>query len=260
MSMEYRMRRTLPSDRVAIIMPVDHGLIFNRIEGLETPSAPFAAWGDSDVTGFMLTPGQVKQTERFFARHPHLTRVLTIDTYYDYTRLDGGGSHRLITTVEEAVRMGVDAVKMLFPWNISNAERAALCERVGKVVTACDAWDIPLVLEPVLIGAPRTEEVIVEEEKVARIAYDLGAHIIKIAFPGEERTRRLVDELRVPLVIAGGPLSGEPSDTVDAVGQTIRAGARGVIVGRNIWQRERPVAEKVLSEIATLTRSVSFPD
>ncbi|MEV0478843.1 hypothetical protein, partial [Streptomyces prunicolor] len=38
MSMEYRMRRTLPSDRVAIIMPVDHGLIFNRIEGLETPS------------------------------------------------------------------------------------------------------------------------------------------------------------------------------------------------------------------------------
>ena len=260
MSMEYRLRRTLPSDRVAIIMPVDHGLIFNRIEGLETPSAPFVAWGDNDVTGFMMTPGQVKQTEAFFAAHPHLTRVLTIDTYYDYTQLDGGGSHELITTVEEAVRMGVDAVKMLFPWNISNAERAAMCRRVGNVVTACDAWDIPLVLEPVLIGAPRTEEVIVEEEKVARIAYDLGAHIIKIAFPGEERTRRLVDELKVPLVIAGGPLAGEPSETIDAVAQTIRAGARGVIVGRNIWQRERNAAEKVLAEIATLTRSVSFAD
>jgi fructose-bisphosphate aldolase, class I len=37
--------------------------------------------------------------------------VLTIDTYYDYTQQDGGGSHSLITTVEEAVRMGVDAVK-----------------------------------------------------------------------------------------------------------------------------------------------------
>lgn len=33
MSMDYRLRRTLPSDRVAIIMPVDHGLIFDRIEG-----------------------------------------------------------------------------------------------------------------------------------------------------------------------------------------------------------------------------------
>lgn len=260
MSMEYRLRRTLPSDRVAIIMPVDHGLIFDRIEGLETPSAPFAAWADQDVTGFMMTLGQVKQTERFFAAHPHLTRVLTIDTYYDFRELDNAGSHGLITTVEDAVRMGVDAVKMLFPWNMSRAERVAMCTHVGQVVSACDRWDIPLVLEPVIIGAPRSEEVIVEEEKVARIAYDLGAHIIKIAFPGEERTKRLVDELKVPLVIAGGPLSGEPADTIDAVGQTIRSGARGVIVGRNIWQRERSAGEKTLAEIAKLTRSVRFND
>ncbi len=259
MSMEYRLRRTLPSNRVAIIMPVDHGLIFDRIEGLETPSAPFPAWANNDVTGFMMTPGQVKQSEKFFAAHPHLTRVLAIDTYYDYRVLDGG-SHDLITTVEEAVRMGVDAVKMLFPWNMSNVERVAMCNRVGKVIAACDHWDIPLVLEPVLIGAPRTEEVIVEEEKVARIAYDLGAHIIKIAFPGEERTQRLVDELKVPLVIAGGPLSGSSSDTVDAVAQTIRSGARGVIVGRNIWQRDRAEGEKTLAEIARITRSVQFDD
>ncbi|MGO8547940.1 class I fructose-bisphosphate aldolase [Rhizobium ruizarguesonis] len=259
MSMEYRLRRTLPSDRVAIIMPVDHGLIFDRIEGLETPSAPFVAWANNDVTGFMMTPGQVKQTEKFFAAHPHLTRVLTIDTYYDYRVLEGG-SHGLITTVEEAVRMGVDAVKMLFPWNMNNRERVEMCTRVGKVVSACDHWDIPLVLEPVVIGAPRTEEVIAEEEKVARIAYDLGAHIIKIAFPGEERTKRLVDELKVPLVIAGGPLAGDPADTVDAVAQTIRSGARGVIVGRNIWQRERKKGEETIAQIAKLTRAVKFND
>jgi class I fructose-bisphosphate aldolase len=259
MSMEYRLRRTLPSHRVAIIMPVDHGLIFDRIEGLETPSAPFAAWGNNDVTGFMMTPGQVKQTERFFAANPQLARVLTIDTFYDY-RESEGGSHGLITTVEEAVRMGVDAVKMLFPWNMSTTERVGMCTRVGQVVSACDRWDIPLILEPVIIGAPRSEEVIVAEEKVARIAYDLGAHIIKIAFPGEERTRRLVDELKVPLVIAGGPLAGDPSDTVEAVAGTIRSGARGVIVGRNIWQRERRAAEDVLGQIARLTRSVTFND
>jgi fructose-bisphosphate aldolase, class I len=260
MSMEYRMRRTLPSNRAAIIMPVDHGLIFNRIEGLETPSAPFAEWSSQGVTGIMMTPGQVKQTEDFFARNPQLSRVLTIDTYYDYREMDGKGSHGLITTVEEAVRMGVDAVKLLFPWNMSNAERVSLCARVGQVVSACDRWDIPLILEPVLIGAPRSEEVIDEEEKVARIAYDLGAHIIKIAFPGEERTRRLVDELGVPLVIAGGPLAGEPADTIEAVAETIRAGARGVIVGRNIWQRDRIAAGKTLAEITSLTKSVSFND
>lgn len=64
----------------------------------------------------------------------------------------------------------------------------------------------------------------------------------------------------MPLVIAGGPLAGEPEDTYDAVAQTVRAGARGVIVGRNIWQRERVQAEKLLSELSDLSKSVSFED
>jgi class I fructose-bisphosphate aldolase len=55
-------------------------------------------------------------------------------------------------------------------------------------------------------------------------------------------------------------LAGHPSDTVDAVAQTIRSGARGVIVGRNIWQRDRRAGEKTLAEIAKLTRSVRFDD
>lgn len=258
MSMTYRMSRVLPDDRAAIIMPVDHGLIFKRIEGLETPSQPFSAWASKGVTGFMMTPGQVRQTEKFFAQNPQLSRVLAIDIYHSVDELDGKGSHSLTTTVEEAVRMGVDAVKMLFPWNVSNSERVQLCKRAGDVIAACDRWDIPLVLEPVIMGAPRTPEVIEEEEQVARIAYDLGAHIIKIAFPGEERTRRLVDELKVPLVIAGGPLSGDSGSTVDAVAQTIRAGARGVIVGRNIWQRSPEDAGKTLDEIHALTLKPSF--
>ncbi len=63
----------------------------------------------------MMTPDPVRQTEKSFAAHPHLTQVLTIATYNEFRELDGGGSHDLITTVEEAVRIGVDAAKMLFP-------------------------------------------------------------------------------------------------------------------------------------------------
>jgi len=256
MSMAYRMRRTLPEDRVAIIMPVDHGLIFNRLPGLESPSKLIAYWAQREVTGFMMSPGQVRQTAELFAEQSHLSRVLTIDTFYEYTDAEHG-NHDLIATVEDAVRMGVDAVKMLMPWNTSNRERAALASRVGKVVSACERWEIPLILEPVLIGAPRTEEVIDEEQKVARIAYDLGAHILKIAFPGFERTQALVEELGLPVVIAGGPLSGDVDQTVEAVRQTIDAGARGVIVGRNIWQREEAEAVETLTKIAKLSRGRS---
>lgn len=40
----------------------------------------------------------------------------------------------------------------------------------------------------------------------------------------------MVSALKVPLVIAGR--SSEPSEIADPVAQTLRAGARGVIVGR----------------------------
>lgn len=69
---------------------------------------------------------------------------------------------------------------------------------------------------------------------------------------------RLVEELQVPPVSAGGPLTDELSPTVEAVAGTLRAGARGVIVGRNVWRRERSEAETVLKEIAKLTHDVSF--
>jgi len=257
MTMAYRMTRTLPQDRAAIIMPVDHGLIFDRLPGLENPAAVIEEFGRDDITGFMMSPGLVVRTEQYFAQRPHLSRVLAIDAFYHYTEAEAGAG-ALQCTVEDAVRLGVDCVKMLMPWNTTKAEQAALVTRVGKVIADCERWQIPLMLEPVMIGAPRTPEVTAEEEKAARIAFDLGAHIIKIAFPGEDGTRRLVEELGLPVVIAGGPRAGEPAETVEAVRQTIVAGARGIIVGRNVWQRDLPQAHAIVEQLAALSRGRSL--
>jgi fructose-bisphosphate aldolase, class I len=49
MSTEYRLRRVLPSSRMAVIMPVDHCLFFDRIDGLWTSSAPFLASGSNPM-------------------------------------------------------------------------------------------------------------------------------------------------------------------------------------------------------------------
>jgi len=254
MSMAYRMTRTLPHDRVAIIMPVDHGLIFDRLQGLENPAAVIEQFGDDDITGFMMSPGLVMRTEQYFAARPHLSRVMAIDAFYHYQSADTGAG-ALQHSVEDAVRLGVDCVKMLMPWNTTHHEQAALTARVGKVISDCERWHIPLMLEPVLLGAPRTPEVVAAEEQAARIAFDLGAHIIKIAFPGEAGTRRLVEELGLPVVIAGGPRTGDAAGTVDAVRETVVAGARGIIVGRNIWQRNLPEAHTLVAQLAELSRN-----
>ncbi|MEH1015599.1 hypothetical protein V6U90_21105 [Micromonospora sp. CPCC 206060] len=250
------MTRTLPQDRVAIIMPVDHGLIFDRLPGLENPATVVEEFGKDDITGFMMSPGLVMRTEQYFAQRPHLSRVMAIDAFYHYTEAEVGVG-ALQHSVEDAVRLGVDCVKMLMPWNTTKAEQAALVTRIGTVVAACERWQIPLMLEPVMLGAPRTAEVVAAEEKAARIAFDLGAHIIKIAFPGADGTRRLVEELGLPVVIAGGPRTGDAADTVEAVRQTVAAGARGIIVGRNVWQRDLSEAHAIVDQLAALSRSGS---
>lgn len=254
MTMAYRMTRTLPQDRVAIIMPVDHGLIFDRLPGLENPAAVIEEFGGDDITGFMMSPGLVVRTERYFARRPHLSRVMAIDAFYHHTEA-GVGAGTLHHGVEDAVRLGVDCVKMLMPWNTTRAEQAALVTHIGKVISDCERWQIPLMLEPVMLGAPRSADTIAAEERAARIAFDLGAHIIKIAFPGEENARRLVEELGLPVVVAGGPRAGEATDTIEAVRQSVEAGARGIIVGRNIWQRDLPQAHSIVDAMAVLSRA-----
>ena len=42
---------------------------------------------------------------------------------------------------------------------------------------------------------------------------------------------------------------------MDAVRQTIVAGARGIIVGRNVWQRELTEAHAVVKQLAALSRT-----
>jgi class I fructose-bisphosphate aldolase len=250
----YRMQRVLPTDRAAIIVPIDHGLIFGRIKGLEAPAKVMRRLADSSVSGFMMSPGLVKRTQAEFGSIGALSRVMAIDIFWPL--LDAAnGTGALISTVEDAVSLGVDCVKLLMPWNTTDAEKVQLCARIGSVVSAAAHAQIPVMVEPVMLGAPRTPQVIEQEFEVARIAFELGADIIKIAFPGAEKTAALVAELDVPIVVAGGPLDGGPEDLLAQVRDVVSAGAAGLIVGRNVWQREQSDADRIMHEMAHIAHA-----
>jgi class I fructose-bisphosphate aldolase len=110
-------------------------------------------------------------------------------------------------------------------------------------------------VEPVFLAAPRTPEIITAEMEVARVAYDLGADIIKITFPGPDATAKLCAELDIPIVVAGGPLSGDARSTLKDITDSISAGAQGVVVGRKVWQRPAEETSWLIAEIAKATRS-----
>lgn len=252
-STNYRMNRVLRNDRAALVVPIDHGLVWGRVPALEAPVTVMRRYIPEDITGFMVSTGIVKQSEVDLAKASHLARILAIDAFWP-TGTPDTGTGTLVASVEDAVRLGVDCVKMLLPWNVNDAEKVLYCKRVGAVVSEASKWHIPVMVEPVFLAAPRTPEIIEAELEVARVGYDLGADIIKITFPGPDATAKLCAELDIPVVVAGGPRSGDAKSTVKDIKEAIEAGAQGVVVGRKIWQRPPEEAKDMMKEISVITR------
>ena len=77
----------------------------------------------------------------------------------------------------------------------------------------------------------------------ARIAAELGADIIKLPIPADDDVlSEITRGLCVPVVVAGGSRDPDTRAFLVRVEQALEAGARGVAVGRNIFQHERPEA------------------
>lgn len=253
LSASYRMHRVLRADRAALVVPIDHGLVWGRVPQLEAPVAVMRRFLKEDVTGFMISTGIAKASEVDMANAPSMARILAIDAFWP-TAAPATGTGTLVASVEDAVRLGVDCVKLLLPWNVSDDEKLRCCQRIGTVVSQAAKWHMPVMVEPVFLAAPRSPEIITAEMEVARVAYDLGADIIKITFPGPDATAKLCAELDIPIVVAGGPLSGDAKSTLRDVTEAIEAGAQGVVVGRKVWQRPDAEVSWLIAEMAKASR------
>ena len=81
-STNYRMNRVLRDDRAALIVPIDHGLVWGRVAALEAPVTVMRNFISADITGFMVSTGIVKQSEVDLAKASTLARVLAIDAFW----------------------------------------------------------------------------------------------------------------------------------------------------------------------------------
>ncbi|AIY86187.1 MULTISPECIES: class I fructose-bisphosphate aldolase [unclassified Thermotoga] len=240
-----------PKSGRSLIIALDHGLMFGNVEGLEDPVETLERAIPCGVDGVLLSPGVARLTDQLFRGKSAPARILTIDLPMGST-VPGGFekvfAHKLIYSIEQAVKMAVDAVKILFPWGLEKSAQAEVVQVISKAVEECEHWDMPLVVEPVLWGENVSEGNDLDLiESAARIAVEIGADILKIQFLGESRLSRIIHRLRVPVFVLGGPKSDDPRQILKVVQESMRSGAKGVIFGRNLWQREN--MEEVLTAL-----------
>jgi DhnA family fructose-bisphosphate aldolase class Ia len=151
---------------------------------------------------------------------------------------------RLIASVEDALRLGADAVAVM--GICGTPEESDSLEALGQVATECRRLGMPLMAEMLPLGyqgKPNVKQIAL----AARIGAELGADIIKTKYAGtSEEYREVTDTCFVPVLTLGG--SARSSDEVIAEIQgAMRAGAAGVAFGRNVWQAE---------DVAAITRSL----
>ncbi|WP_406660572.1 2-amino-3,7-dideoxy-D-threo-hept-6-ulosonate synthase [Methanolobus sp. ZRKC3] len=230
----------------AIIIPMDHGVGAGPIKGIidmPTTVNKIADGGANAVLGHMGLP---KHGHRGYGQDIGLIIHLSAST-----SLGPDPNHKvLVTTVEEAIKVGADAVSVHI--NVGAEDEAEMLQDLGYVARLCDEWGMPLLAMTYPRGAKVTSEHDVEYVKhAARIGAELGADIVKTSYTGDiESFREVVEGCPVPVVIAGGPQMDTEKQLLQMVYDSLQAGGKGVAIGRNVFQSEDPT--KLVSRISKI--------
>lgn len=252
MSKSYRLSRIFrPETGNTLILPIDHGIVEGNIKGLEKPKQVLLDLKTPDIDAVLMTDGIARHTEPVFHGKNSPARIQTSDLFY----LDNGKMyHELNTTAENAVRMGYDCMKLIMFWDRPAEEQMQSVKIISNVVKEAEKWNMPVLVEPLTFDPIEDEE---ERIKVlsdaARIAYELGADILKLPHPGNvDVMKEWASNFNVPVIMLGGGMSGGIEELINRVEEAVSVGIRGVAIGRNIWQRPSEEAKKLLSTFAEI--------
>lgn len=236
---EVRLRRLYRhADQRLLIVPLDHSVTDGPIAGggrkVDTLVGLLAASG---VDAVVLHKGSLRHIDRRWFTGMSLIVHLSAST----VRGPNPDAKYLVASVEEALRLGADAVSVHV--NLGALDEARQIADLAKVADDCDRWNLPLLAMMYPRGPkirdPRNPELIAH---AATVAADLGADIVKSVYPGSvEDMADIVRNCPVPVIAAGGPRT-HPAQVRSYVDDVIRSGAAGVAIGRNIFQADDPAA------------------
>ncbi len=170
---------------------------------------------------------------------------------------DAEATSPLFASVEDAVRLGADAVG--YTLYVGSARQHDEIRQFEKVRQDCERYGMPLVMwsypRGAAIDAKGGTNTLYAQDYAARVALEMGADIVKLHEPNDStknvpapysqlqedaasRSARVVRSAGRTMVLFSG---GEKNDDDEAVLRKVefylQAGATGVMFGRNMWLR-----------------------
>ncbi len=256
-----------------LFLPIDQGLEHGPRDFFPNPASldPDYEWRlavEGDYSGIALQYGLASKYIRDYAGQVPL--VLKLNGKTDIPA-DKAPISPLLTSVEEAVRLGADAVG--YTLYVGSPLQAEDFRQFGEVRRECERYGMPVIVW----SYPRGEAIDAKGgrdspyavEYAARVACELGADIVKVnmpADPGEkaqaspkpysgmaynmvEGFERVVRAAgRTPVLLSGGEKVSD-EELFSKAEAALQAGATGFIFGRNVWQRPYAEANEVIKKL-----------
>ncbi len=229
--MENRLASVIrPETGRCVMLAVDHGYFQGPTTGLERPGEtirPLLPHADA----LMLTRGVLRNCVDPHTRIPIVLRVSGGTSILQEDLSD----EELTVSIEDAIRVHAAALAISIFVGSANEKRtltnlARLCDegqRYGIPVLAVTAVGKEMTRDARYLGL------------ACRIAAELGAQIVKTYHC--EGFEKVVAGCPVPVVVAGGK-KVEEREALRLAYHSVRDGAVGVDMGRNIFQSRWPVA------------------
>lgn len=233
---EIRLNHIFARDQRAVVVAMDHGLPgMMPLEGLKQPGRLMERIAAGGADAILTTPGIVA---RFAHQLGSLGLIVRLDGAI--TMLGGGsGEMRLIASVEDALKMGADAVAVM--GYCGTEDESSSLETLGKVAIECRRLGVPLLAEMLPLGYGANPS-LTQLVQAARIGAEMGADIIKLPYVGPaEAYREVIETCFVPVLVLGGSAKAE-DEMLMQVEDAVGIGAAGVAIGRNVWSREDATA------------------
>lgn len=211
-----------------VMFAFDHGYFMGSTAGLERldlvipPLLPY-------VDVLMGTRGAIRTSVS-----PDNGKAIALRVSSGSSMLQEDLSHEVLAVdIEDSIRMNADCLAV--QTFIGAEGQLSSIENISKVINAGNRYSIPT-LGVVAVGKDmeRTDRFF---KLATRIVAEMGAHIVKTYYC--DNFEEVVAACPVPIVVAGGKKLPE-DEALTLAYRAISEGARGVDMGRNIFQSYHP--------------------
>ncbi|MFC3478821.1 class I fructose-bisphosphate aldolase [Halobacterium litoreum] len=228
-------------DGKVLILAYDHGLEHGPVDFEDVPETmnPETVWETATHDAVSALAVQKGIAEAYYPSYEDDVNLLA--KLNGTSNLWMGEPDSAVNwSVDYAAEVGADAVGFTM-YGGSNKE-VEMAEEFRKAQEAARKHDLPVVMW----SYPRGQGLKNDKKPdtiayAARQALELGADVAKVKYPGSSEKMEFAVDMAGPtqVVMSGGSKTSD-RDFLSTVKGAIDAGAVGLAVGRNVWQRENP--------------------